>query len=218
MKPKFILVTMMFFLVTCLQAHTDLHAQTVGGGGTIYQCSNQPLPSGYVVVASGTDYRCTGIGVYYWTAEAAYNGITACLGSSYPSPYFITGESSNAYQCTNGGFLGAMTLTLPYNGLVACVNGVLWSPWVITANGSSTLCNGYAAITLSQPINGLRICSNSIIPAGWYTSSPSQFYICKPYMAETLYKQTAASTQQTNATGYYEQAGKTAIIMLDKKT
>lgn len=181
---------------------------------TSYICSNQPVPSGYVVVGSSTDYRCPGLGVYLYGIEPAYDGIVACLGSPYPSPYFITGESSPAYQCTPG-FLGSMTLHLPYDGMVACVNGVLWSPWVITGNGSNYQCNGYAFITISQPYENLRICSNSAIPSGWTVSAPYQFYICQPYLTQNMHKIPSFNSPSASGDGQkviYMQAGDRAIM------
>lgn len=179
-----------------------------------YICSSQPVPSGYVIVSSGTDYRCPGYAEHRWGIEPASDGIVACLGSSYPSPYFITAESSNYYLCADG-FLGSMTLNLPEDGMTACVNGVLWSPWVITANGTGYQCNGYGVITLAQPSEGLRICSNSVIPNGWTVGSASQFYLCKPYLAETMH-QTLTAASSRLMPSYYRDGDK-AIMTIPSK-
>lgn len=189
----------------------EAHTSSFSAAAVTYICSNGTLPSGYVVVSSGTDYRCPGLGNYRWTIQPASDGIVACLGSSYPNPYFITSETSNAYQCTNGGFLGAMTLNLPTDGTVACTNGVLWSPWVITANSRPYQCNGYGAITLSQPAEGLRICSNSVIPSGWSVGAATQFYLCQPYLAEYMHQLTASTPRYL--TPIYHRDGKNAVTV-----
>jgi hypothetical protein len=177
----------------------------------IYICSDQQVPAGYVITGStNLDYRCPNRN--RWTLELASNNISACFGSSYPSPYFITAISPNEQGCV--GFSGHMTLYKAQNGLRACVNGVLWSPWVITVNAlTNTSCNGYGQIEIAQPSEGLRICRNSVIPSGWYVDGPYDFYICAPYQAETLHKLPSLAPQkvQSQSSIVYLQDGKTAI-------
>jgi hypothetical protein len=162
-------------------------------------CSNQAVPSGYVVTQSAITTQCSGYQVYTWQIALAANNVTACLGSSYPSPYFIITESSNAPFCT--GFLGQMKIHLPSNGMLACVNGVLWTPWVITQNESGSVsCGGYAAIVIYQPSQALNICDNSVVPSGWYAVQTGNEYI---------YKSTSAAVIGADAT--YVRDGNTAI-------
>jgi hypothetical protein len=212
------LLGVMFFGIFVTSATLANEAPTSnlssGSGPITYICSNAVVPSGYVVVSSGTNYQCPGNAVYRWGIQPAYNGMIACLGSSYPSPYFITGEANDSSNyCT--GFLGRMTLSTPSNGLVACVNGVMWSPWVITANGTSTQCNGYGTITISQPAQNLRICSNSVVPSGWTVGSQSQFYLCQPYLAEVM-QQTVPSTVGKTPSALYTRDGDRAVLMLNQ--
>lgn len=177
--------------------------------GPIQMCSGGTMPAGYVVTQSAKSYKCTG---YLWTLNPVVNGIQACLGSKYPSPYFITSETSDAYQCTSGGFAGSMRLNLPSDGMTVCVNGVVWSPWVITANGSAnTSCNGYGTVQISKAYDGIRICKNSPIPSGWYTSGSVTWYQCSPYSQTTLYKAQTFSRMPTGTT--YEQHGDEAVPM-----
>ncbi len=213
----FALTAFFYFAPQTLKAET-LNTESIKSAAvTMYICSNTAVPSGYVVVSSGTSYQCPGYAVYQWGIQPASNGLTACLGSSYPSPYFITGESTNPINSC-AGFLGTMTLSTPSNGLVACVNGVMWSPWVITANGTSTQCGGYGVITISQPAQNLRICSNSVIPSGWTVGPQSQFYICQPYLTEVMQETAVAAVGVTTHLLYSRDGDKAVLIQTQSAT
>ncbi|WP_156128581.1 hypothetical protein [Luteibacter sp. 9133] len=177
-------------------------------------CSNQALPDGYVVVSSAVDtYNCPGSNVYRLTISPPSNNISACFGSGYPAPYFITAITTNGViNCA--GYQYVMVLQQPRNSLAVCANGVIWSPWVITAvaqQGGS--CSGYGTIVISQPSEGLAICSNSPIPAGWTATGGSASITCQPYLLQNLHRTSVARVATETPSGVYVRSGDSATFV-----
>lgn len=171
-------------------------------------CSNQALPTGYVVTRSAVDtFNCPGFQVVRWFIEPVRNGIAVCLGTPLPSPYFITGETGVSSICS--GYPGTAVLSLPTNGTAACANGVVWSPWVITANVIRSQCNGYGIIVIAQAAENLVICSNSPIPSGWTSTVTGPTSTCQPYYAAVLHH--TAALLPTGSAPTYHQEGAWAL-------
>lgn len=116
---------------------------------TIVICANQPIPSGFVIIAAGSSMSCPGwsaTGTNTFTIKRPGNQEVVCSNSPIPAGYVIIAAGSSM-GCTGWSATGTNTFTIKIPGQqeTVCGNSPIPAGYVVIGTGSSMGCPGWSA-------------------------------------------------------------------------